>query len=120
MGRVGEEWKMGDEVILGGDLKVVRGVGVWVGDGMVVDCDKSRVVVGVGIGIGVLECLEMGVVLVEFVGVLLELVEVFGFVFELSVLVFGGWVGKVLEWMRELWWDLSEDGGSEVKVVIVV
>ena len=53
-------------------------------------------------------------------GVLLELVEVFGFVFELSVLVFGGWVGKVLEWMRELWWDLSEDGGSEVKVVIVV
>ena len=64
MGRVGEEWKMGDEVILGGDLKVVRGVGVWVGDGMVVDCDESRVIVGFGIGIGVVEGVERVVVLV--------------------------------------------------------
>ena len=48
----------------------------------------------------------------------LEVVEVFGFVFEGSVLVFGGGLRKVLEWLRELWWDLSEDGGSEVNVVI--
>ena len=64
MGRVGEEWKVGNEVVGGGDVEVVRGVCVGVRDGMVVDCDESRVIVGFGIGIGVVEGVERVVVLV--------------------------------------------------------
>jgi len=97
--RVREECKIGDELVLGADLKVVTGLRLPVTHGILLHSHESCVLVRLGIGIPLLQRVQMTVVFLEFVPMFFQLLQLFASLFQLSLFLLGGRLGNLFQHM---------------------
>jgi len=116
--RVREECKIGNELVLGADLKVVTGLCLAVTHGILLHSHESSVIVCFGIGVPVLQRVRMVVVFLQLVPVLFQLLELFAFLFQRSLFLFRGGFRNLFKCLTQFSRHFGQHGRSEFYFLI--
>ena len=111
--RVREERKIGDELVLGADLKVVTGLCLTVAHGILLHSHESGVIVRLGIGVPAPQRIQMVVVFPQLVPVLFQLLQLFASLFQFCLFLSRVGFRGLFQCLTQFSRHLSQHGRGE-------
>ena len=117
--RVGKKCKIGNELVLGGNLKVVTGFGLSVTHGILLHPHESSILVRLGIGVALLQRIQMIVVFLQLVPVRFQFFQLPAFLSLCGLLRFRGRLGNLFKRIAQFARHFSQHGRGKLNILIV-